>query len=89
MRPVSLYTVPQNHVEDISVYGKKDGSFYWSVKVNGQGNVNVKLLDQKSQEVFAGEGNEGNGRIDSVSRWDTEHPVLYRLAVMRTRFGHG
>lgn len=84
MRPVVLYTAPKNHVDDISVYGKQDGSFFWAVKVKGQGKIDVKLLDQKYKEVFAGEGNEGNGRIDSVCLWDTEHPVLYRLAVTLT-----
>ena len=84
MRPVCLYTAPESYIEDISIYGKMDGSFYWDVKANGEGTVSVRLLDAAGNEVAAGEGFKGTGRIDQVQLWEPGHPVLYRLEVTLT-----
>jgi len=84
MRPVCLYTAPGSYIEDISIYGKIDGSFYWDVKANGEGTVSVRLLDAAGNEVAAGEGFKGTGRIDQVQLWEPGHPVLYSLEVTLT-----
>lgn len=84
MRPVCLYTAPESYIEDISIYGKMDGSFYWDVKANGEGTVSVRLLDAVGNEVAAGEGFKGTGRIDQVQLWEPGHPVLYSLEVTLT-----
>lgn len=84
MRPVCLYTAPESYIEDISIYGKMDGSFYWYVKANGEGTVSVRLLDAAGNEVAAGEGFKGTGRIDQVQLWEPGHPVLYSLEVTLT-----
>lgn len=84
MRPVCLYTAPGLYIEDISIYGKMDGSFYWDVKANGEGTVSVRLLDAAGNEVAAGEGFKGTGRIDQVQLWEPGHPVLYSLEVTLT-----
>lgn len=84
MRPVCLYTAPESYIEDISIYGKMDGSFYWDVKANGEGTVSVRLLDAAGNEVAAGEGFKGIGRIDQVQLWEPGHPVLYSLEVTLT-----
>ena len=84
MRPVCLYTAPESYIEDISIYGKMDGSFYWDVKANGEGTVSVRLLDDAGNEVAAGEGFKGTGRIDQVQLWEPGHPVLYSLEVTLT-----
>lgn len=84
MRPVCLYTAPESYIEDISIYGKMDGSFYWDVKANGEGTVSVRLLDATGNEVAAGEGFKGTGRIDQVQLWEPGHPVLYSLEVTLT-----
>ena len=84
MRPVCLYTAPESYIEDISIYGKMDGSFYWDVKANGEGTVSVRLLDAAGNEVAAGEGFKGTGRIDQVQLWEPGHPVLYSLEVTLT-----
>ena len=84
MRPVCLYTAPESYIEDISIYGKIDGSFYWDVKANGEGTVSVRLLDAAGNEVAAGEGFKGTGRIDQVQLWEPGHPVLYSLEVTLT-----
>ena len=84
MRPVCLYTAPELYIEDISIYGKMDGSFYWDVKANGEGTVSVRLLDAAGNEVAAGEGFKGTGRIDQVQLWEPGHPVLYSLEVTLT-----
>lgn len=84
MRPVCLYTVPESYIEDICIYGKMDGSFYWEVKTNGEGTVSVRLLDPEGNEAAAGEGFKGTGKIDQVQLWDPGHPVLYSLEVTLT-----
>lgn len=84
MRPVCLYTVPESYIEDICIYGKMDGSFYWDVKTNGEGTVSVRLLDPEGNEAAAGEGFKGTGKIDQVQLWDPGHPVLYSLEVTLT-----
>ena len=84
MRPVCLYTAPGSYIEDISIYGKIDGSFYWDVKANGEGTVSVRLLDVAGNEVATGEGFKGTGRIDQVQLWEPGHPVLYSLEVTLT-----
>ena len=84
MRRVCLYTAPGSYIEDISIYGKMDGSFYWDVKANGEGTVSVRLLDAAGNEVAAGEGFKGTGRIDQVQLWEPGHPVLYSLEVTLT-----
>ena len=84
MRPVCLYTAPESYIEDISIYGKMDGSFYWDVKANGEGTVSVRLLDTAGNEVAAGEGFKGTGQIDQVQLWEPGHPVLYSLEVTLT-----
>lgn len=84
MRPVCLYTAPESYIEDISIYGKMDGSFYWDVKANGEGTVSVRLLDAAGNEVAASEGFKGTGRIDQVQLWEPGHPVLYSLEVTLT-----
>ena len=84
MRPVCLYTAPESYIEDMSIYGKMDGSFYWDVKANGEGTVSVRLLDAAGNEVAAGEGFKGTGRIDQVQLWEPGHPVLYSLEVTLT-----
>ena len=84
MRPVCLYTAPGSYIEHISIYGKMDGSFYWDVKANGEGTVSVRLLDAAGNEVAAGEGFKGTGRIDQVQLWEPGHPVLYSLEVTLT-----
>lgn len=84
MRPVCLYTAPESYIEDISIYGKMDGSFYWDVKANGEGTVSVRLLDAAGNEVATGEGFKGTGRIDQVQLWEPGHPVLYSLEVTLT-----
>lgn len=84
MRPVCLYTAPESYIENISIYGKMDGSFYWDVKANGEGTVSVRLLDAAGNEVAAGEGFKGTGQIDQVQLWEPGHPVLYSLEVTLT-----
>lgn len=84
MRPVCLYTAPGSYIEDISIYGKMDGSFYWDVKANGEGTVSVRLLDAAGNEVATGEGFKGTGRIEQVQLWEPGHPVLYSLEVTLT-----
>lgn len=81
MRPVCLYTTPRQYIEDITVYGRMDGSFSWETVCRGDGEVTVKVLDPSGKEVFSAGGRAGTGQLDSVSLWAPEHPAMYRLEV--------
>lgn len=81
MRPVCLYTTPRQYIEDITVYGRMDGSFSWETVCRGDGEVTVKVLDPSGKEVFSAGGRTGTGQLDSVSLWAPEHPAMYRLEV--------
>lgn len=82
MRPVCLYTTPKSHIEDITVSGKMDGSFSWSVSIGGTGNVTVRVLNQEGLLVCEGTGASGSNRIPDVTLWDTKTPYLYSLEVL-------
>ncbi|MDD3251327.1 MAG: beta-glucuronidase [Lachnospiraceae bacterium] len=81
MRPVCLYTTPVSYIEDITVHGDMEGTFFWKVKTAGEGAVAVTLLDPEGREVFAGAGEAGSGQVAAVRLWEPGSPALYRLAV--------
>lgn len=43
MRPVWLYTTPVVYIRDITVSGKKDGSFAWNIEVSGEEEENAEV----------------------------------------------
>ena len=87
MRPVCLYTTPSAYLEDISVYGKMDGSFYWKIKASGEGSLQIRIKNPKGQEVYISEKFRtdasgvlsGEGRVENVQLWDCKHPWLYQM----------
>ena len=89
MRPVCLYTTPTTYISDITVRGRTDGSFDWSVETGGPAPeaVRIRLLDAGGRCVFEGEGAEGEGRVSDVRLWDTADPYLYRFEVSLLRGG--
>ncbi len=87
MRPVCLYTTPSAYLEDISIYGKMDGSFYWKIKARGEGSLQIRIKNPKGQEVYISEKFRtdasgvlsGEGRVENVQLWDCKHPWLYQM----------
>lgn len=87
MRPVCLYTTPDTFLEDISVQGKMDGSFFWKIQVSGMGSLKIRILSPEGGEVYVSENLSvgesgclwGEGRLEHVRLWDTKHPWLYQI----------
>lgn len=83
MRPVVLYTVPETHVESISVQGRADGTFTYEVEVQGTGDVRVCLI-KDGEVLWQGNDAKGKGRLEQVTCWCPESPVLYEMEVTVT-----
>lgn len=82
MRPVTLYVRPEHYIEDITVWGKINGTFFWNVKTSREGLVNIRILDRDGKIVYTGREKHGEGLLEQVRLWDTEDPYLYRLSVI-------
>ena len=85
MRPVWLYTTPVVYIRDITVSGKKDGSFAWDIEVSGEeeenAEVQVRVLEMNGACVYEGSGKSGSGKIENVKLWSVKEPNLYQLEV--------
>ena len=83
MRPVCLYTTPLTYIRDVTVRGRMDGSFDWSVEAGGESadGASVRVLDADGNCVFEGEGLSGASKLDGARLWDTRDPYLYTLEV--------
>lgn len=87
MRPVCLYTTPDTFLEDISVQGKMDGSFFWKIQASGRGRLRIRILSPEGGEVYASESLSvdesgclwGEGRLEHVRLWEPKHPWLYQI----------
>lgn len=84
MRPVSFCILPDNHIEDIIVWGKADGTFSWEVSAKQAGRVRIKVIDPNGKTVFSEYGRSGQSRLEQVQLWDISSPCLYKLSVMYT-----
>ena len=88
-RPVLLYTVPKNHIEDITVVPDIKGSTgRIDVKIEVQGNI------ERGRVILSGENGEidkffttksGSGgvslKIPQARFWSPEDPYLYRVTI--------
>ena len=81
IRPVRLYTTPENHIEDISIVTGMDGVVSYCVETAGQGSVAAAVLDEDGTEVAHAEGAEGTMAIPDVRLWNPGAAYLYRLRV--------
>ncbi len=89
-RPVVLYSVPQTHIEDVTVVTTIDGSIgvvQVKVKLNaaagGQGSVELKGGDAvyKADLTFADSDAVAELRVPNAHLWSDKDPYLYDLTV--------
>lgn len=83
-RPVTLYTTPQNYIQDISVVTEVDGTdglVSYSVTVVGESTVSVEVLDGSGVVAARGVGSQGRLIIPDVKLWNPGAAYLYRLRV--------
>ena len=84
-RSVWLYSVPRQHIQDISVVTDVvDGStglINYTVKVANEttGNIKISVLDEDGVVVSEASGVEGTVRIDSVKLWQPGAAYLYQF----------
>lgn len=88
-RPVVLYTVPQDFIEDITVVTRQEGEAAWvevRVRFNGkQGRGRIVLTGGGKKAAVAVRFKDGVGaaelRIPSARLWSPADPFLYDLTV--------
>ena len=89
-RSVWLYSVPPDHVEDITVVTRLDGSaglVDYTVDLAGSGEVSVRLSDADGAVVAEGSGPQGTLRVDGARRWQPGDGYLHTLEVEVRRDG--
>ncbi|WP_350351303.1 beta-glucuronidase [Microbacterium sp. A8/3-1] len=83
-RSVSLYSLPQVHVDDVTVVTTFDGStgfVDYRVETVGGADVRVRLADAAGTVVATASGSEGRLQIDDVVLWKPGAAHLYELTV--------
>lgn len=85
-RPVWLYTTPADHIRDITLVPRQDGTVDYRVDTAGQGTVTVEVLDPKGRTVARAGGARGTVQVPSPRLWEPwpGKPWLYTA---RVRFG--
>ena len=85
-RPVWLYTTPADHIRDITLVPRQDGTVDYRVDTAGQGTVTVEVLDPEGRTVARAGGARGTVRVPSPRLWEPwpGNPWLYTA---RVRFG--
>lgn len=85
-RPVWLYTTPADHIRDITLVPRQDGTVDYRVDTAGRGTVTVDVLDPKGRTVARAGGARGTVRVPSPRLWEPwpGKPWLYTA---RVRFG--
>ncbi|KAI7370659.1 hypothetical protein KC354_g1087 [Hortaea werneckii] len=83
-RSVWIYSVPQQHIEDITLVTDVDGDtgiVHYDVEVaNGSGTrVNVSLVDEDGQMVAECTGSSGELRVESARLWQPGAAYLYQF----------
>ncbi|GAB7358220.1 hypothetical protein MBLNU230_g0372t1 [Neophaeotheca triangularis] len=85
-RSILLYTVPQEHIQDVTVTTDVDGetgiiNYDIQTAQGGEGQVNVRVLDEDGTIVANASGAQGSVRIDSVNLWEPGAAYLYQFQV--------
>ncbi|OQE28654.1 hypothetical protein PENSTE_c003G01166 [Penicillium steckii] len=85
-RSVWLYSVPRQHIEDITVVTEVEGEtglMNYKVKVsnNSTQQTKISVVDEDGTIVAKSSGAEGTVRIDSVNLWQPGAAYLYQFEV--------
>lgn len=83
-RSVWLYSVPRQHIQDITVVTDVDGTtglINYNVEVaNGtDGDIKISVVDEEGEVVSEASGAEGTVEIDSVKLWQPGAAYLYQF----------
>jgi beta-glucuronidase len=81
-RSVWLHSVPQTHIQDITVVTGLDSTtatVEYEIETSAPAAVRVRILDAAGAEVVAGEGASGTLRIEDVTPWRPGAAYLYDL----------
>ena len=76
-RPVRLYTVPENHITDVTIVPEIDGTVRVHVDTQGEGEVRITLRDAQGQSVAEGCGVDAEMHIDHPTLWEPWPGVPY------------
>ena len=85
-RPVRLAAVPRNHIRDITLVTKTDGTVDYAVDTEGEGSVRIEILDAEGQTAAAGTGAEGRLSVKNPRLWEPRPGTPY-LYTARVTFG--
>ncbi|BCR84878.1 uncharacterized protein ACHE_20336A [Aspergillus chevalieri] len=85
-RSVWLYSVPKQHIQDITVVTDVDGEtglINYAIKVSGNAttgsNIKISVLDEEGKRISEASGPKGTVRIDSVKLWQPGAAYLYQF----------
>lgn len=83
-RPVKIYTTPKNYVEDVTIVTGFEGSLgkvNYDIKVVGNGDIKVSIIDENKKVVANGEGYKGCLEIIDVTLWEPMKAYLYEFKI--------
>ncbi|KAJ5494445.1 hypothetical protein N7463_010532 [Penicillium fimorum] len=83
-RSIWLYSVPRQHIQDITVVTDTEGEtglINYNIKVanKGTGKVKISVIDEDGSVVGTASGAEGTVKIKSVKLWQPGAAYLYQL----------
>ena len=83
-RSVWLYTVPQEHIKDITLVTDVDGNsglVHFEIKVNQDAayRIDVSIFDENGLVVSGATGHKGTAKIESVHLWQPGRAYLYEF----------
>ncbi|NGP45118.1 beta-glucuronidase [Bacillaceae bacterium SIJ1] len=86
-RPVTLYTVPKEHITSVQVdtdFNGETGIVSVEGHFSGRGEIHYEVLTKEGQSVATGTGTTASMSIPHVQLWSPDHPYLYKLDVTVT-----
>ena len=69
-RPVRLYTVPENHIDSVTVVPSIDGTVKFGVATVGEGTVHIAIQDAEGKVVAEGDGADAELHIENPTLWE-------------------
>lgn len=83
-RSIRLCSIPKTYVSDVTVKTDIDestGIVHYNVEVQGDGNVEVELADEKNKVVGTVKGHKGSIKVDDATFWAPLKAYLYKFTV--------
>ena len=85
-RPVYLYTTPRQFIKDITLVPDLEGNVEYEIETEGQGDVEVQVLDREGNVAARSHGRKGTMTIREPRLWEPwpGTPYLYTARVTLT-----